>query len=106
MRRPLAKKALSRFTSCFVKEQIELACGGVGIHLVIPSLLFARAKPLDDAPVFFRGQTVDSGLNLLNSAHARSLSPLAGGRTNVRRRSGDLPYQEAEWGGCRMTPYG
>jgi hypothetical protein len=30
---------------------------------------------LDDAPVFFRGQAVDSSLGLLNSAHTRSQSP-------------------------------
>jgi hypothetical protein len=30
---------------------------------------------LDDAPVFFGGQAIDGRLDLLNSAHAWSLSP-------------------------------
>src|ERR1022692_4036407 len=54
LRRPLTKKALRRFTFGFVKKEIELARGGVGIHLLVPSPLFAYTKPLDDAPVFFR----------------------------------------------------
>src|ERR1017187_5545307 len=74
-RRPLTKKALRRFTFRFVKEEIELASGGVGIHLLVPSPLFAPMKPLDDAPVFCRGQAIDSSLDLLNSAHTWSLSP-------------------------------
>ena len=74
LRRPLTEKALGGFTLRFVKEQIELAASGVGIQLVIPSLLFPRAKPVDDAPVFCWGQTVDRSLDLLNAAHVWSLS--------------------------------
>jgi len=98
--RPLTKEALGGFTLRFVKEQIELTCGGVGIHLVIPSLLFACAEPLDEAPVFCGGQTVDGGLDLLNSAHALKFitvvrpvwrPALPRNRTEVRSRSGDFP---------------
>lgn len=74
-RRPLAKKALGGFAVSFVKKEIELARGGVGNHLLVPSRLFANTKPLDDAPIFFRGQTVYRRLDLLNSAHTWSLSP-------------------------------
>src|ERR1035438_8307922 len=75
LRRPLPKKALRRLTFSFVKKEIELACGGVGIRLLVPSPLFAHTKPLDDAPVFFLGQAIDSSLDLLNPAHSWSLSP-------------------------------
>src|SRR5260370_6470324 len=75
LRRPFTKKALCRFTLSFVKKEIELARAGVGINLIVPSSLFAYTKPLDDALVFFWGQTIDCGLDLLNSAHTCSLSP-------------------------------
>jgi len=73
LRGPLAKKAFRGLAFRFVKKEIELARGGVGVQLVIPSLLFADAKPLDDALVFLRGQTVDGGLDLLSLAHDWSL---------------------------------
>jgi hypothetical protein len=47
-------EGLSGFAVCFVKKEIELAIEGIGIQLVIPSLLFANTKPLDDALVFLR----------------------------------------------------
>src|ERR1035437_10555068 len=56
-------------------DEIELARGGIGIQLLVPSSLFAHTKPLDDAPVFFRRQAIDSSLDLVNSAHTWSLSP-------------------------------
>ena len=66
-------EATRRFTVRFVEKGIELARQGVGVHLLVPPLLFAHTKPLDDAPVFFRGQAFNSGLDLLHSAHAWSL---------------------------------
>src|ERR1039457_5120253 len=79
LRRPFTKKAFRRFTVSFFEKEIELARGRVGIQLLVPSPLFAYAKPLDDARVVFRGQAIDSSLNLLDSAHACSLSPSLGG---------------------------
>ena len=70
VRWPLAKMALCRFAFSFVKQEVELTFGGVGIHLFVPPPLFARAKPLDDAPVFFRRKTIDSSLDLLDPPHA------------------------------------
>jgi hypothetical protein len=64
-RRPFAD---SRFS--FVKKEIELAGSRVGIHLLVPSPLFAELKPLDDTPVFFRGQSLYSRFDLLNPTHA------------------------------------
>ena len=55
LRGPLTKKALGGFTFRFVKKEIELAFGRVGIQLVIPSPLFAHTKPLENALEFFRG---------------------------------------------------
>ena len=69
-RRPLPKKALRRFTVSFIKKEIELAGARVGIHLLIPSSLFAELKPLDDMPILFRGQSLYSRFDLLNSTHA------------------------------------
>jgi hypothetical protein len=66
---PLAKKAACRFSVGFVKKEIEPARGGVGIHLLVPTPLFAYTKPLHDAPVFFRGQTLYGRFDFLNSAH-------------------------------------
>ena len=74
----LELEAFRRFTFSFVKKEIELARQGVGIHLLVPPRLFAHAKPLDNVPIFFRRQAIDSGLDLLNSAHAWSLSPSRG----------------------------
>jgi len=67
-----SSKALCGFTLSLVKKEIEVARGGVGIHLIVPPSLFAYTKSLDDAPVFFRGQAIDSGLYLLNPAHTCS----------------------------------
>src|ERR1022692_769025 len=75
----------------FVKKEIEFARAGVGIQLLVPSHLFANAKPLDDAPVFLRGQSLDSRLDLLNSAHTWSLSP---SRTGFHRFA-PAPYTAA-----------
>src|ERR1035438_1115074 len=75
LRRPFTKKALHRFTFSFVKKEIEFTREGVGIHLLVPPPLLPHTKPLDDAPVLFRGQAIDSGFDLLNSAQAWSLSP-------------------------------
>src|ERR1019366_9313498 len=75
LRRPLTKKALLRLTLSFVKKEIEFARREVGIQLLVPSPFFAHAKPLEDAPVFFRGQAIDSGLDFLNSAHIWTLAP-------------------------------
>src|ERR1017187_8205777 len=88
LRRPFTKKAFRRFTVSFFEKEIELARGRVGIQLLVPSPLFAYAKPLDDARVVFRGQAIDSSLNLLDSAHAWSLSPSLGGFISCPDRPG------------------
>jgi len=84
LRRPLTKEASRRLAIRFVEKAIELARHGVGIHAAVPSLLLARAKPLDDAPVFFGGKAVDSGFDLFNSAHAWSLAPSRAGNQRSR----------------------
>jgi hypothetical protein len=47
-----------------------------------------RVKRLDDAPVFFRGEVIDTRLDLLDSAHAWSLSPC---RIGVSCLSAEMP---------------
>jgi hypothetical protein len=73
--RPLAKQTHGRFNFGFAKKEVEFARGGAGIHLLVPSPPLALKKPLDDVPVFLRGQAVDSSLDLLNPAPVWSLSP-------------------------------
>ena len=55
----VAKQAVSGFSFRFVKEEIEFTGTGVGVDLLVPRRLFAEAKPLDDAPVVFRGRDGD-----------------------------------------------
>ena len=40
--------ALNGFAFRFIEKEIELARGGVGIHLLVPSTLFAYTMPLHD----------------------------------------------------------
>jgi len=87
MRRALASSC-GRFSFRFVKKEIELVHGGVGIQLFVPAPLFVRVKRLDDAPVFFRGEVIDTRLDLLDSAHAWSLSPC---RIGVSCLSAEMP---------------
>jgi len=54
--------------------EFELPCGRVGIQFLVPSPLFPHTEPFDDAPIVVLGQAINCGLNLLNSAHAWSLS--------------------------------
>ena len=70
----LPEEVLGRFALRFAKKEIELACGGVGIQLMVPALLVARLKPLDDVPVFFRTETIDCGPGVyLNRIDGRNL---------------------------------
>jgi hypothetical protein len=64
-RRPFADSL-----SASSKRKSSLPVAESAIQLLVPSTLFAETKPLDDAPVFFRGQALDSRLDILNSAHA------------------------------------
>ena len=72
---PLAKKPLCRFIPGFLEQKVQLAGGGIPIHLLVPAGLLACLEPLDEALVLFWRQAVDGSFDLLNPIHTWSLAP-------------------------------
>lgn len=65
----LGKVTSLRFPLGLRKKEIQPACHGILIHLVIPARLIKSTEPLHQTLVILRRQTVDRCLNFLNAVH-------------------------------------
>jgi len=60
---------LHGFTLGLPEQEFQLAGGGISVDLLVPARLLTCTEPVDKAPVFFRRQAGDRGLDLLNPVH-------------------------------------